>query len=422
MKVLVVGGGGREHALVWKLAQSSGLDKILCAPGNAGIAQSADCKEIPSDDISSLLQLAKEKQVDLTIVGPELPLALGITDLFRSSGLSVVGPSKEAALIESSKTFAKAFMLRHKVPTAFSQSFTDPNKAMAYIKKIGVPIVIKADGIAAGKGVVVAQEESMALDAVKSMMEDRLFGEAGTKILIEELLEGQEATLLVFTDGLSYIPMLPSQDHKRIYDDDRGPNTGGMGAYAPAPIITESLHLQIIKEIVEPTIIGFQKDRIPYEGILYVGLMITKSGPKVIEYNARFGDPETQVVLPLIQTDLLDIFQAIVNHRLDEVSVDWDSGVTVCVALATKGYPQKSSPSVPIIGIEKAESIPDVMIFHAATRKEKSRWMTAGGRVLGVTAWGKTVASAQEKAYESVAQIQFEGMQFRRDIALKALT
>lgn len=422
MKVLVVGGGGREHALVWKLAQSSGVDKIICAPGNAGIAQSADCKEIPSDDIPSLLQLAKEKQIDLTIVGPELPLALGMTNLFRSSGLPVMGPSKEAALIESSKTFAKAFMLRHKIPTASSQTFTDPNKAMAYIKEIGVPIVIKADGIAAGKGVVVAQEESMAMDAVKSMMEDRIFGEAGTKILIEEFLEGQEATLMVFTDGLSYIPMLPSQDHKRIYDDDRGPNTGGMGAYAPAPIITDTLHLQIVKEIVEPTIAGFQKDRIPYEGILYVGLMITKSGPKVIEYNARFGDPETQVVLPLIQTDLLDIFWAIVNHRLDQVSVGWDPGATVCVVLATKGYPLKSSSRVPIIGIEKAESIPDVMVFHAATRKEKNLWVTAGGRVLGVTARGKTVASAQEKVYESIAQIQFEGMQFRRDIALKALT
>ena len=421
MKVLVIGNGGREHALIWKLAQSRHVGTLYCTPGNAGIAQHARCVPIASNDIPSILKFSKETQIDLTVVGPELPLTLGLTDVFHAEGLSVVGPTQAAARIESSKVFAKEFMQRHRIPTAPAAIFSEPDAAEDYIRRHGAPIVVKADGLAAGKGVVVAQTETEALQAVESMMRQRVFGEAGGQVILEDRLEGEEATLLVLTDGKTVIPMVPSQDHKRIFDNDQGPNTGGMGAYSPIPILTNALIEKILREVVEPAVTGMANEGCPYQGVLYVGLMLTSVGPKVLEFNARFGDPEAQVVLPRLETDLVEILEALVKGRLNQIKVQWDSRASVCVVLASKGYPGKAEMGIPITGLQKVEALGDVIVFHAGTDLKDGQMITAGGRVLGVTARGENLAAAREKAYEAVSRIRFDGMQFRRDIAKKPL-
>lgn len=421
MKILVIGSGGREHALAWKLAQSPRAPILYCAPGNAGMARLAQCIPIPSDDISALVSFAKEKQMDLTVVGPELPLTLGLVDAFREEGISVVGPTRAAARIEASKVFAKDFMQRHRIPTAPARVFSEPDAAMDYIRQHGAPLVVKVDGLAAGKGVIVAQEEAGAFQAIEVFMRRRVFGEAGNRVVLEDCLAGEEVTLLVFTDGRTIVPMVPSQDHKRIYDDDLGPNTGGMGAYSPVPILSEALQQQVLRGAVEPAVAGLAKEGCPYQGVLYVGLMLTSEGPKVLEFNARFGDPEAQVVLPRLETDLVEILEAIAAGHLDRIKVQWKSNAAVCVVLASKGYPASSEAGFPITGIEEAEAGAEVNVFHAGTTIKNGQVVTAGGRVLGVTGLGRDLVTARERVYEAVARIRFSGMQYRRDIALKAI-
>ena len=421
MKILVIGSGGREHALAWKLAQSPRAPILYCAPGNVGMTRLARCLPIPSDDIPALLSFAKEKQIDLTVVGPELPLTLGLVDAFREEGIPVVGPTRAAARIEASKVFAKDFMQRHRIPTAPARVFSEPDAAMDYIRQHGAPLVVKVDGLAAGKGVIVAQDEAGAFQAIEVFMRRRVFGEAGNHVVLEDCLAGEEVTLLVFTDGRTIVPMVPSQDHKRIYDDDLGPNTGGMGAYSPVPILSEALQQQVLREAVEPAVAGLAKEGCPYQGVLYVGLMLTSEGPKVLEFNARFGDPEAQVIMPRLQTDLVEILEAIASGRLDRIKVQWKPNAAVCVVLASKGYPASSEAGFPITGIEEAEAGEEVNVFHAGTMVQDGRVVTAGGRVLGVTASGRDLVTARERAYEAVARIRFSGMQYRRDIALKAI-
>jgi phosphoribosylamine---glycine ligase len=421
MKILVIGGGGREHALVWKLSQSPRCRKIYCTPGNPGIARHAECVSIKTDNILSLLAFAKEKQVDLTVVGPELPLTLGLVDVFKEEGMLVVGPTQAAARIESSKVFAKDFMNRYRIPTASATVFREAEAAIQYIKKHGMPIVVKADGLAAGKGVTVCYDEAEAIHAVEAAMRQKVFGEAGSQIVLEDCLEGHEVTLLVFTDGKTIVPMVTSQDHKRIFDNDQGPNTGGMGAFSPADVLTETVQQQILHEIVEPTVAGLAAEERVFQGVLYVGLMLTPVGPRVLEFNARFGDPEAQVVLPRLRTDLVDILEAIAKGHLSRLSVQWDPDAVVCVVVASKGYPITSQIGIPVTGITEAEAIDGVVVFHAGTVFKEGQVVTSGGRVLGVTGRGSNLLSAREKAYQAVARIRFDGMQYRRDIAFEAL-
>ena len=421
MKILVIGSGGREHALVWKLAMSPRVDSIYCAPGNPGITRRARCVPIKVDDLDGLLEFAKRKAVDLTVVGPELPLTMGIVDRFREAGLRIVGPSKRAAEIEASKAFSKSFMERHHIPTAGARIFDEPEPAIRYIKEHGAPIVVKVYGLAAGKGVIMAQDETEAIQAVDLILRRKKFGEAGNQLLLEDLLEGEEATFLVFTDGKTIIPMVTSQDHKRVFDQDLGPNTGGMGAYSPAPVLTEAMQLQVLREIVRPTIDGLAREGRPFQGMLYVGLMLTPAGPKVLEYNARFGDPETQVILTRLETDLVEIFEALASGALDRVQVRWSPKVSVCVVLTAKGYPATYESGRPITGIDQAESNEGVVVFHAGTFLRDGELVTAGGRVLGVTAVGDDFRQARERAYEAVSRIRFEGMHCRMDIGLKGL-
>jgi phosphoribosylamine--glycine ligase len=421
MKILVIGSGGREHALVWKLAQSPRVDALYCAPGNPGMTREARCVPIKTDDLEELLEFAKRKTMDLTVVGPELPLTMGIVDRFREAGLRIIGPSKAAAEIEASKAFSKSFMERHHIPTARARIFDEPEPAIRYIKEHGAPIVVKVDGLAAGKGVIMARDETEAIQAVDLILRRKKFGEAGSRLLLEDLLEGEEATFLVFTDGKSMIPMVTSQDHKRVFDQDQGPNTGGMGAYSPAPVLTEALQLQVLREIVRPTIDGLAREGRPFQGILYVGLMLTPDGPKVLEYNARFGDPEAQVILTRLDTDLVEIFEALADGGLDQINVRWSPKVSVCVVLAAKGYPATYETGRPITGIDQAESKGHVTVFHSGTFLADGELVTAGGRVLGVTAVGDDFRQARERAYEAVSRIRFEGMHCRMDIGLKGL-
>ncbi|MEK6683294.1 MAG: phosphoribosylamine--glycine ligase [Nitrospirota bacterium] len=421
MKILVIGNGGREHALTWKLAMSPRVDSIYCAPGNPGMTRLAHCVPIKVDDLDGLLAFAKRKAIDLTVVGPELPLTMGIVNRFQAAGLRIVGPSKGAAEIEASKAFSKSFMERHHIPTAKARIFDELEPAVRYIREHGAPIVVKVDGLAAGKGVIMAPNEAEAIQAVDLILRQREFGEAGNHVLLEDQLEGEEATFLVFTDGKTLIPMVTSQDHKRVLDQDRGPNTGGMGAYSPAPVLTEALQLQVLREIVRPTIDGLAREGRPFQGILYVGLMLTPDGPRVLEYNARFGDPETQVVLTRLETDLVEIFDALVSGRLDQIQVRWSPKVSVCVVLTAKGYPATHETGRPITGIDQAESKEGVAVFHAGTFLRDGELVTAGGRVLGVTAVGDDFRQARERVYEAVSRIQFEGMHCRMDIGLKAI-
>jgi len=419
MKVMVVGGGGREHTLVWKIKQSPLVKEIYCAPGNAGIERIAVCINIPAEDIEALAEFAFNEKIDLTVVGPEAPLTLGIVDEFEKRGLKVFGPSKKAAEIEGSKVFAKELMERYGIPTAHYRVFDDPIEAGEYIKDKGAPVVVKADGLAAGKGVIVALTEDEALDGVKRIMKDREFGRAGDRIVVEEYLEGPEVSILAFTDGNTVIPMVSAQDHKRVYDNDRGPNTGGMGAFAPSPVYTPDIARVVEKEILKKTIDAMKKENRPYKGVLYAGLMITSKGPKVLEFNCRFGDPETQAVLPLLESDLVPVMQAVIDSRLDEAEIRWKDKKAVCVIMASGGYPRKYEKGFKITGIEEAEKIEGITVFHAGTAKEGDSIVTAGGRVLGVTALGDNLDSAARLAYKGVEKISFKGAHYRKDIGRK---
>jgi len=421
MKILVIGSGGREHALVWKLAQSPRVDGLYCAPGNPGIARHARCVPIKAEDINGLYDFAKSEAVNLTVVGPEGPLTMGIANRFREAGLRIVGPSRDAAEIEFSKAFSKSFMQRHRIPTAEARIFREPDPAVQYAKKHGGPLVVKVDGLAAGKGVIIAKNETEAIRAIDLIMRRKTFGEAGNQILLEDRLEGEEVSFLVFTDGKEIVPMVTSQDHKRVFDQDQGPNTGGMGAFSPAPILSENLQERILHEIVRPTIDGLAREGRPYQGILYTGLMLTQNGPKVLEYNARFGDPETQVILTRLESDLVEIFEALTIGTLDRIRVRWSPNVSVCVVLTAKGYPATYESGQPIRGIEQAEAKDGVVVFHAGTLLRDGDLVTAGGRVLGVTASGRDFQQARNLAYEAVSRIRFEGMHCRMDIGLKAI-
>lgn len=422
MKVLVIGSGGREHTLVWKIAQSSKVEQIFCAPGNAGIAQQAQLVDIKAEDTDGLLEFALKEKIDLTVVGPEVPLVNGVVDRFQEKGLKIFGPGAAAARLEGSKVFAKEIMSKYNVPTAGYEVFQDSQKAKDYIAKKGAPVVIKADGLAAGKGVIMAQTIEEALKAIDDIMEDKVFGSAGEKVLIEDCLTGEEASILVVCDGENIVPLASSQDHKRVNDKDQGPNTGGMGAYSPAPVITDDLLAIIIETIINPVIKGLKQEGRIYKGILYAGLMITSQGPKVIEFNVRFGDPETQVILPRLKSDLIDVFSAAIDGSLDQVKLDWDSRACICVVMASGGYPGKYEKGKIISGLDQAAGLEDVLVFQAGTVLDNnSNCVTVGGRVLGVTARAEDIKKAIDKAYEAVSTIQFEGAHFRKDIAYRAL-
>lgn len=419
MKILVVGKGGREHAIVWKLAQSDKVDKIYAAPGNIGIAEQAEIVPIEGEDLHGLAAFAEKNRIDLTVVGPELPLTLGIVDIFENKGLRIFGPNKEAAEIEGSKAFAKDFMQKHHIPTARFKVFDSHFEALDFVKTAGFPLVIKADGLAAGKGAVIVNNPDEAKQTVENIMVERVFGEAGSRLVVEDFLVGEEVTVMAFTDGERVAPMISAQDHKRIGDGDTGPNTGGMGAYAPTNIVSESMMKQIKEEILEPTISGLAAMGRIYTGVLYTGLIITDRGPKVLEYNCRFGDPETQVVLPLLESDLVQVFSDIIDGYLDVEEVRWKDASCVCVVMASRGYPASSEKDVTIEGLENCKS-ESCVVFHAGTAKKNGKIVTAGGRVVGVTAVDSTMRGALNRAYDSVGKINFEGMQYRHDIGRRA--
>ena len=419
MKILVVGGGGREHALVWKLAQSPKVSKIFCAPGNAGIADLASCVPIPADDVAGLLAFAQREKIDLTVVGPEAPLIAGLADQFIAAGLKIFGPSRRAAEIEGSKALAKEIMAKYGIPTAQYQVFDTVEPAIAYIHQLGAPIVVKADGLAAGKGVIVAEDIATAIQAVKEILEERIFGEAGSRVLVEEFLEGEEVSILAFTDGRVIVPMVSAQDHKRVFDGDQGPNTGGMGAYSPAPVYTPEIARVTMEKILQPTVDGLRAEGRLYQGVIYAGLMLTKDGPKVLEYNARFGDPETQPVLMRLETDLVEIIEAILAGHLAEQEIIWSDQAAVCVVLTAGGYPGSYDKGQVISGL--GSSSPGAYVFHAGTARQGDQVVTAGGRILGVTATGETIQAALENAYRAAAKISFAGMHYRRDIGWRAI-
>ena len=420
MQVLVIGSGGREHALAWKATQSASVEKVYCVPGNPGIAQIAECVPMDIADNDALVAFALENKIDLTIVGPEVPLANGVVDAFRAKGLAIFGPTQAAAQIEGSKSFAKDLMKKYGIPTAAFEVFTEAEAAKAYIVEQGAPIVIKADGLAAGKGVVVAMTLDEALEAVDMMMCDQAFGSAGCQVVVEEFLTGEEASILTFCDGTTIVPMISSQDHKRAYDNDEGPNTGGMGTYAPAPVVTADVLARVQKEILEPTVAAMKAEGIPYTGCLYAGLMITENGPKVIEFNARFGDPETQVVLPLLDSDMAEIMMACVNGNLADLDIQWKDGAAVCVVMAAGGYPQSYRKGDVISGLDKAAQL-GATVFHAGTATKDGNIVTNGGRVLGVTAIGTDVQKAVDNAYAAVKSIHFDDVHYRNDIAYRAI-
>jgi len=453
MRVLVIGSGGREHALVWKIAQSRLVDKIFCAPGNGGIAQQAECVDIKAEDVAGLLDFARKEHIALTIVGPEIPLAKGIVDEFLNYRLPIFGPQKKAAQLEASKVFAKELMFKYNVPTANFKIFDEPEAAKKYITTIKLPCVIKADGLAQGKGVVVANNLAEAHKAIEDMMVHRIFGEAARRVIIEDFLEGQEASILVLTDSRDVLPLASSQDHKRVFDNDQGPNTGGMGAYSPAPLVTPSLHKEIMDKIIYRIIDGLAREGIEYQGVLYAGIMVTKDGPKVLEFNVRFGDPETQVILPRLSCDLLEIMLAVVDKKLNKINlargIRWDRRACVCVVCASKGYPGEYEKGKEIFGLDEVANLKDVVVFHAGTKrlsfqegrqancesrrtkneerqttnKEPSTatYITSGGRVLGVTGLGVNLKEAIDITYDAVNKISFSGMHYRRDIGAKAL-
>ena len=420
MKVLVIGSGGREHAMAWKLSQSNKVNSVFIAPGNGGTHLNPKFKNIDLIDINLLADFAIEEKIDLTVIGPELPLSKGIVDLFRSKHLNVFGPTQKAAQLESSKDFAKDFMYRHNIPTAKYKTFKMPNDAHRYIDEQGAPIVIKADGLASGKGVIVAMTEKEAHDAIDFMLVDNKFGDAGAKVVIEEFLEGEEASFMVICDGKTILPLASSQDHKRLLDADLGPNTGGMGAYSPAPVVTEEVYSKVMKEIIHPTIDGMAKDGIPFTGFLYAGLMITKKGDiKTLEYNCRMGDPETQPILMRIKSDLFEVLYKASLGQLDSTEIEWDKRTALAVVLASAGYPEapKLNDEIHI----EDHLIPDSYIFHAGTVYKDNKLLTSGGRVLAVTALGDSVKEAQSRVYEAINTVKFDGAQYRKDIGFRAL-
>ena len=417
MKVLVVGSGGREHTLVWKIAQSPKVKEIYCAPGNAGIKNLATCVNISADDIKGLADFAEEKRIDLTIVGPEGPLVEGIVDEFETRGLDIFGPSKAAAQIEGSKVFSKNLMKKYDIPTADYQVFDKFEDAITYIDTVDVPLVVKAEGLAAGKGVIIAKDRDEAKAAVKDIMINKTFGDSGARIVIEEFLEGPEVTILAVSDGRIAVPMVSSRDHKPIFDGNKGPNTGGMGAVSPAPAYGLELAEVVDKNIIQRTIDAMANEGIPFKGILYIGLMLTKTGPKVLEYNCRFGDPETQVVIPRLKTDLIDIVDAVINNNLSNIKIEWKDETAVCVVMSSGGYPGVYEKGKIINGINEAESL-DTVVFHAGTELYNNKIVTAGGRVLGVTALGEDIRDARKKVYEAVSKIHFDSAYYRKDIGL----
>ena len=421
MKVLVVGSGGREHALVWKISQSPKVKKIYSIPGNAGIAGLADCTPTDAEDIPGLVSFAKTNAIDITIVGPEGPLARGIVDAFTKVGLRIFGPSGKAAEIEASKKFSKDIMKKYHIPSAEYSVFTDRAAAEAYVREKGAPIVVKANGLAAGKGVIVAETVQDAIRALDLIMTQKAFGSAGDCVVIEEFLTGEEASFMAFTDGKTVVPMASSQDHKRIFDGDKGPNTGGMGAYSPAPVVTKRLERQVIEKIMVPTIRAMEREGRLFKGVLYAGLMINNNEAKVLEFNARFGDPETQPIMMRLKTDLIDIIQAIIDGDLSKVKVTWRKESAVCVVMASDGYPENYERGKEIQGLENASKHTDVVVFHAGTALKNGKAVTNGGRVLGVTGMGPVIAAAIDKAYAGVREISFEGAHYRRDIGARAL-
>ena len=418
-KVLVVGQGAREHALVWKIAQSSAVDKIFAAPGNAGIAELADCVDVGAEDVEGLARLVEAKGIDLTVVGPEAPLVGGIVDEFYKRGLKIFGPAAQAARLEGSKVFAKELMRKYGIPTARFAIFDNPQEAKEYVRQVGVPVVIKADGLAAGKGVTVAFEWEEAVLAVERIMEKREFGAAGRQIVVEECLEGEEVSVFAFSDGQKTLHMTAAQDHKRVFDGDQGPNTGGMGAYSPPPIYTEELKNRVMKEIVNPVIEAMAKEGCSYRGVLYAGLMITKEGPKVLEFNARLGDPEAQAILPLMTSDILPVLEGVAGGDLGACRAEFSNEACVCVVLASGGYPGKFSKGHVITGLNNVSS--EILVFHAGTKRLGAEVVTDGGRVLSMVACGSTIEEAVQKVYEEIQKVNFHGMHYRRDIAYRAL-
>ena len=421
MKILVIGSGGREHALVWKLCQSPRVSTVYCAPGNGGIEAHARCVPIDAGDIAGLQHFVKSEGIDLTMVGPEGPLSNGLVNEFRKAKLKVVGPTQGAAKIESSKGFAKELMRRHAIPTASANSFNALAPALRYIDEGPVPIVVKADGLAQGKGVIVAMSYEEAHQAVKGMLEEKTFGEAGSRVLIEEFIDGEEISVMAFTDGKAVVPMVAAQDHKRVGEGDSGPNTGGMGAYAPAPIASPMLIEKVTNDVLHPIVNALSQVGCPFQGILYAGIMLRNGVPYVLEFNARFGDPETQVVLPLLKTDLVDILEAIAEHRLDQLPIEWHDQAAVCVVLSSGGYPAAYTTGFPIGGLDVDSASDGVMVFHSGTKRQGLDVVTAGGRVLGVTATGQGLTEARDRAYQVVQGISFKDSYYRSDIGARAL-
>ena len=421
MKILVIGSGGREHALVWKIAQSPLVEKVYCAPGNPGIGQIAENVALKVDDLQGLLQFAQKEGIDLTVVGPELPLSLGIVDLFEEQGLKIFGARKNAAFIEASKAFSKDLMKKYHVPTAAYEVFTEVQPAVAFIDRIGTPIVIKADGLAAGKGVVIAQTREEAVATVNDMLSGRTFGDAGARVVIEEFLRGEEASFLAFTDGKNIIPLASAQDHKAVFDGDKGPNTGGMGAYSPAPVVTPAIHEKVMEEVMRRTVDGMAAEGRPYRGVLYAGLMIDGDAIKTLEFNARFGDPECQPLLMRMKSDIVPVLLAVASGDISKVKIGWHAKAAVCVVLAAQGYPGDYRKGDEITGLDKAAKLDDLFVFHAGTAMLDGKCVTNGGRVLGVTALGDDVETAIGRAYEGVSAISWNGVQYRKDIGKKAL-
>jgi len=420
MKVLVIGSGGREHALAWKLAQSQRVQRVFVAPGNGGTAADRNLQNVPITDVDALVAFAREERIGLTVVGPEAPLAAGVVDAFRAAGLRIFGPTRAAAQLEWSKDFAKAFMARHGIPTAGYRTFTDPQAAQEYVRQRGAPIVIKADGLAAGKGVVVAQSVDEAQAAIGAMLGDGSLGSAGARVVIEDFLEGEEASFIVLCDGAHVLALATSQDHKRLRDGDLGPNTGGMGAYSPAPVVTPKIHARVMREIIHPTVAGMAAEGIAYTGFLYAGLMIGRDGqPRTLEFNCRLGDPETQPILMRLKSDLLELFEHAVEGTLDTAEALWDRRPALGVVIAAQGYPERPRTGEAISALPQDSD--DLVVFHAGTRREDGRLVSSGGRVLCVTALGENLRAARRRAYDAVAQVRLEGAQHRTDIGARAL-
>lgn len=421
MKVLVVGSGGREHVLVWKIAQSPRVKKVFCAPGNAGISQQATLVPVKANDLDGLLKFALKEKIDLTVVGPEDPLTRGIVDLFETKGLAIFGPNQKAAEIEGSKAFAKEIMKKYQIPTAAYEIFENRDEALSYLQKAEAPIVVKADGLAAGKGVLLCKTIEEAIQAVNQIMLEKVFGDAGKRVVIEECLIGEEASCIAFTDGKTIIPMASSQDHKAVFDGDHGPNTGGMGAYSPAPVVTEQVHERILKQVLEPMVRGMRDEGRPYRGALYAGLMIHEGQLKVLEFNARFGDPETQPTLMRMKGDIVPVLEACIAGNLSDCRIEWDRRSAVCVVMASGGYPGDYEKGMAIQGLRDVLKMEDVYVFHGGTSSKDGQVITNGGRVLGVTGLGDGIQNAIEKTYEAVKKISWEGAHYRTDIGFKAL-